>query len=160
SDARAIRQYWEAVLENERGNLRSALRHFRDAAESSARLGLEEDRVYAIEREADTLQALGRVAEGEALLVEARTTFPDALGSCKKAVLLENIGWFVLQARDAGTPLGKLVESPVPVLREALAIYRSPSCENPEEVANVLTDLALASVSEGRPDEARRFLDE
>jgi tetratricopeptide (TPR) repeat protein len=158
-NARAYRPYFEGLLANETGDLRSALRLFHEAAERQARLDFA-DRLDPMVQRAHILQSLGRGEEGEATIAEVLGALGADVPPCLRAERLENIGWFVLRAREGGEPLRRLAPNPLPGLEEALSLARSPACSNPEDVANVLTDLALAMVLEGRPGEALRYLRE
>lgn len=156
-DGRAIAPYYLGLLAFETGDLRAALRLFRESAEGAERLGLDDHRLDVLQPWADVLSILGRHAEAEALLREAERSLPERAGPCRKAHLRNDIGWLAIRAAGSseGSPRGRI--DPIPPLEEALAIYRG-ACPDPADLCNVLTNLAIAELDRDRPAEARRYL--
>ncbi len=147
-DGRARAPYILGLIEYETGNLRAALRLFRESTAVSARLGLSDQRLDALALLADTLAILGRSAEAAACLREAEEAQPRDAPPCRQAELLNNIGWTALRAPLVGLP------DPVEPLQRSVALYRS-ACTAPPSRANALTNLALAEIERAaRPSRA------
>jgi cellulose synthase operon protein C len=142
--------YYEGLLAYETGDLRTALRLVRRSEEAAERLGMDGNRIAYLQEEATVLQALGRDAEARAALLEAARLLPPNASPCKRADLLTNLGWNLLQ--DHGAAAGARALDP---LEKALAL----GCPDRWSVANTLTNVALAELGRGHLDEARRSLE-
>ncbi|WP_437935122.1 CHAT domain-containing protein [Sorangium sp. So ce341] len=154
----AIAPYFRGLAAAEAGDMRATLRLFREAAERTARLGIDDYRRDAVERVAQTLGALGRNAEAVALFREIEAELPADADPCRRALLLNNAGWFALRAAGAGAGDGALPD-PAPLFDEALSLAQRP-CVEPIDRPHVLINLALALVERGRVAEAERRLAE
>lgn len=157
---RALTPYFRGLIASESGDLRAALRLFREAAERQERLGLAHERFNVLGQWADTLALLGRHDEALVLLREAQATLPPGTSACQKAALLNDLGWLALRAaespsRGAAAPAA----DPIGPIAQAIALHRQ-HCEDPAALANYLTNLALAELARGRPHDARARLDE
>jgi tetratricopeptide (TPR) repeat protein len=158
-EGRAIAPYYRGLVAYETGDLRTALRLFRESAEGAERLGLDDHRVDVLQPSAGVLSSLGRSAEAEELLREAKERLPKGASPCRRAHLLNDIGWLALRASASSGGAPARGTDPLPPLEEAYAIYRDV-CREPADVCNVLTNLALAELDRGRPAEAQRYLKE
>ncbi|MFO0593612.1 MAG: CHAT domain-containing protein [Polyangiaceae bacterium] len=224
-DGAARAPYFAGLGAYESGDLRAALHRFRASAEASERLGLVDQQVDALSLWSDTLAILGRSAEAEERIQQARALLPPTAPACQRARLASNAGW--TSARVAGTGATGMVAGsgttgmvagsgttgmvagtgatgmvagsttgmvagsgttgmvagsgttgmvagsgttgmvagsgttgmdPRSFLEEAIGLYQR-ECPDPPRLANALTNLALAEIELGRPDEARRALD-
>jgi tetratricopeptide (TPR) repeat protein len=147
--------YYRGLLAGRVGDSRSALRHLGAAAEQAERLGLAQERRWAEQVLGWNLRRLGR--SREAARIYSRLEDEESQ-PCDRALLLTNHAWSLLLALEAG----ESAADPVPLLEEALQIYRAHSgeCFLPvDRRVNVLINLALAHVHAGRPDLAREYLD-
>ncbi|AUX45864.1 hypothetical protein SOCE26_073600 [Sorangium cellulosum] len=166
-EGRAISLYFRGLAAAEAADLRATLRLFREAAEHTARLGIDHYRRDVVERVAQTLGALGRSGEAVALFRDLAAELPADTAPCRRAILLNNAGWFALRAASTDAGGGAVpdqappfaVPDPVPLFEEALALSQRP-CVEPLDRAHVLINLALALVERGRPQEAARHLAE
>ncbi|WP_438023405.1 CHAT domain-containing protein [Sorangium sp. So ce233] len=157
-EGRAIAHYFRGLAAAEAADLRATLRLFREAAEHTARLGIDDYRRDAVERMAQTLGALGRNGEAVALFRELEAGLPADTDPCRRALLLNNAGWFALRAASTDAADGATPD-PAPLFEEALALSQRP-CVEPIDRAHVLINLALALVERGQPGEAARRLAE
>ncbi|AKT42366.1 CHAT domain-containing protein [Chondromyces crocatus] len=155
-DGRATAAYYRGLLAYETGDLRAALRLFRASAEDAERLGLDDHRIDVLQPWATTLSLLGRHAEAMRLLRQAEHALGPGGSPCRRAHLANDRGWIALRAVSA---LERGDEDPLPPLEEALALYRE-ACPEPADLANVRTNLALAALERGAPDDALRHLDQ
>ncbi|WP_044251778.1 tetratricopeptide repeat protein, partial [Chondromyces apiculatus] len=144
ADGHAMVAYYQGLVAYETGDLRAALRLFRGSAEHASRLGLEAHRVDVMQPWATALSLLGRHAEAAALLGEAEAALGQEASPCRRAHLANDRGWVALRAEGAGVT----GEAPIPHFERALALYQG-GCAEAADVANVLTNLALAEVTRG-----------
>ena len=159
-EGRARLTYHRGVVERERRDLRSALRHFADADARAQRLGMLTLRRNVQQAWAWTLQALGRQTEALRMLDDIVATMPANLGPCERARLYNNIGWLRILAVEAGTgrytPGSSL--DPEPPIQRSAELYRT-KCEQPDMQIYVGVNLALVALQKNQPDKARRALD-
>ncbi|MFT3765382.1 MAG: CHAT domain-containing protein [Minicystis sp.] len=157
-DRGAQAPYHRGLIAQETGDLRAAIRLFDEAAMGAERFGLDDVRLDAMQVKADVLATIGRPAEALALLEEVDRALAKGDRRCRRADLLNDLGWLSLRAASsAGAPPG--LPDPGPRFAEALALYRE-ACPSPDALANVLTNLALAELDRGHADRARAHLDE
>jgi tetratricopeptide (TPR) repeat protein len=156
-EGRVLLSYYAGLLSSETGDLRTTLRLLRASAEGAERLGLALHRLDVLQLEADTLQIVGRGAEGEALLNEVRASLPADVSPCRQASMLTSVGWFALQAIARGDRTDLRIEDAIEALSRALSIHRGP-CPEPEKRANALTNLALAELFGGDVAQAGQYL--
>jgi hypothetical protein len=142
--------YERGVIARQAGDVRTALREIRAAAERAARLGLGRFRVAAEHERALLLRDLGRLAEGEAVLARLDRESPTS-DPCEIQDRSANRGWGRLLARETGQDLG----DPVPFLVAARDQAASGACPEPHRVLNAALNLALAHLQEARKDGAR-----
>jgi tetratricopeptide (TPR) repeat protein len=149
--------YYRGLLAKENGDLRTALRQLEAAVRQAERLDLTRLRQSAEHPLAVMLQRVGRYAEAEAVARRLWNEAPAELVGCARAQLLNNLAWARLLAREAG----EAADDPTPLLEETLDILRHQGCsEVASEQVNVLLNLALAHLHEGRTRAARERLDE
>jgi tetratricopeptide (TPR) repeat protein len=147
--------YYQGLLADESGDMRTLLHLLDDTEARSERLGLERHlRAVRLEK-AMTLQYLGRGAEALALLDVLRAGLREDASACERAELLNNIGWGRLLEGEAD---GHAPQEPLPALEEALTLFRG-ACPRPESEANVLVNLALADLQAGKPQAAQARLE-
>ncbi|MEZ4267155.1 MAG: CHAT domain-containing protein [Myxococcota bacterium] len=143
-----------ASLHRRAGRQRDALRALDDAEVIAVRLGLDTLHAQVQQSTANVLQEVGRFEESSAIL-QGLVDLSGADGDpCARATLLTNLGWARLAVVEAGGEATTL-----PVLREALKLWRS-ECASPPEVGNALVNLSLAHLQGGRVREAREHLRE
>ena len=153
-DGAARAPYFAGLGAYESGDLRAALRSFRASAEASERIGLLDQHVDALSLWSDTLAILGRSAEAEERIQQARALLSPSAPACQRARLASNAGWTSARAAGKGSP----GVDPRTFLEEAIGLYQK-ECPDRPRLANALTNLAFAEIEYGRPDEARRALD-
>lgn len=155
--------YNRGVLARGVGDLRTALRELRGAAETAERLGFRASSPWwgAIGQEqALALQNLGRWPEAFAIFRRLAAR-PAALSGCEQGgLLLSNHAWSLLMQREAqpgaagsGDPL------PLQLLRRAEAVFDGERCGD-EQRLDVRISLALAELQAGDATAARQALAE
>jgi tetratricopeptide (TPR) repeat protein len=148
-----------ALLHRRSGNYRAALEEVDEAERVAARLGLERERMTALELRATVYAEGGRFAEAidaQRQLVDAS---PFAEGECERgaeAARRTTLAWFLVQqARSASSPPAP---ETIPLLEEVARFHRA--CGHPaREIANVEVNLALASWLAGEYGAAREHVD-
>ncbi len=148
---------YQGLLAGKSGDLRTALRALTSAAEQAERAGHDENRIQAEQVLARELHRLGRLEEAAALF--ARLPLGGVAASrrpCLGAQIANNHAWSLLLAREAGLE----VDSPEPLLRQALELFDGECRDFPQERINVRINLALAHLQEGRLGVARTWLDQ
>ena len=149
--------YYQGLLASKVGDSRSALRHLGRAARQARRLGMTRELRFAEQVLGWNLQRLGRSREAAALF--ARLEQDGARDDpCSRAWLLNNRGWSLLLALEAG----EAGEDPRPLLAEALEIWTADANQcflASEERVNGYLNLALAELHAGRPTAAASALD-
>ncbi len=156
ADGQAQLTHDEGLLAWNTGDLRTSLRCAREAEAHFARLGMERGRRAAAVTIALRLQELGRYAEAIAIF-RAVLDVKDA-GACERADLLDDVGWGALLAieDDPGARVDLDAREP---LAQATELFRA-SCPDPNRLANVLENTALAELQHHRLAQARAALDE
>lgn len=154
--------YFRGLLALETGDFMGALEFLRAARDDAERVHREDlQRAIALSL-ANTLSTLGRFGEAREMLRDLERTLTPGTDPCAKAALLTNIGWQIRASQRAsatGDGFGGTEESPIDPSQTALAIFRK-DCKQPSAIANVLANLALMALDEGKPRDARRYLDE
>ncbi len=150
---RARAPYYAGLVAHATGDMRGALREFAEGERLARRLGLTRDQLSASAMHTVLLAEIGDDAVVQARVRDAAARAGE-LAECPRATLLNNLGWAQLRLLEAGL----LVDDPVPLLVEALALHEGP-CSDPERLDNVRTNLALAALVRGDPEEARPLLD-
>jgi tetratricopeptide (TPR) repeat protein len=154
ADSRYMVHYYRGMLAEREGDYRSALQEIQQAIAIAVRVKLDVYRWFAEEELALLLRGLGRSHEAAQLFEQLRRR-PEGVNPCEEGQLLSNQGWSELLAREAG----ERIADPSPLLEAALAKYETCEEVMPEKRANVLRNLALAHVQEGRLETAKDLLD-
>lgn len=145
--------YFRGLLAEKEGDYRTALTEIQNAIETAERVKLEAYQWEAEEKLATLLAGLGRFREA-AELYESLSRTPLAADFCKGAQLLVNQAWSSLLARE----VGESVEDPTPLLEKALNMYEHCKGSDSSKRLNVLINLALSHLQEGRLGRAKDFL--
>lgn len=145
--------YYRALLAESEGDYRSAMAEAQEAEEIAQRVELERYRWMAEEMKGLILTAVGRFGDAIQLFARLRRE-KVALTPCEEAQVPANQAWAMLLAREAGERSG----DPTPVLEAALAVYETCDRFTPEERMNLLIDLALAHLQEGRLARTKELL--
>ncbi|HSL81825.1 MAG TPA: CHAT domain-containing protein, partial [Thermoanaerobaculia bacterium] len=155
AELRAFVVYDQGLLAEKEGDYRSAMARIQRAAEIAERADLHggRDRWLAEQKLALLFCAVGRYRESAELFERLRRA-PRAANTCEMGQFLNNQGWSELLAREAGESL----EDPRRSLEEALATYETCEHAQDDERANMLVNLALAHLQEGRLPEAKETL--
>jgi tetratricopeptide (TPR) repeat protein len=140
----------KGMLANETGDWGTALGQFRIVREDSKWSRLDDYLASVLPLEAFLLQMFGRETDGEALLEEAVLAAKTHGEPCLSAYVWSALGWFRVQSHDRRAGAGEALQS-------ALAVYHD-SCPRPSEQAQVLTDLSLLALEDGRVEDARSWL--
>ncbi len=153
-DARYLLAFYRALLAEREGDFRAALAEVHQAIEIAERVQPARHLWLAEEELALLLRGIGRSREA-ALLFSRLRQAPQAGSTCEEAQLLNNLAWSTLLAREAGEdraggPAASALADPGPLLEEALAKYESCPSADAERKVNVLINLALAHLQEGR----------
>jgi cellulose synthase operon protein C len=144
--------YYRCLLADSEGDYRSALAAVQQAGEIAERIGWKRYQLIAEEKMALLLRVLGRSSDS-ARLFERLLRRPVA-NSCDEAQLLNNHAWSALLAREAGESFG----DPTPFLERALEEYAACESATIEKKGNILFNLALAHLQEGRLSQAKDLL--
>lgn len=145
--------YYHAMLAEREGDYRSATAAVQDAEEIAKRVKMERYRWMAEQRKGLLLTAVGRFGEAVQIFARLRRE-PFALTPCEEAAVPINQAWAMLLANEAGERLG----DPTPHLETALAIFETCEKFRPAQRMNILIDLALAHLQEGRLAQAKDLL--
>jgi len=153
AESRCLVSYSRALLAEREGDYRTALTEVQKAVETAERVKMARYQWVAEQELALLLQGVGRSREAAELFDRLRRT-PHPADACEEAQLLNNQAWSTLLAREAG----EILADPTHLLERALQKYGSCKRVAPEEVSNVLINLALAHLQAGRLAEARDLL--
>jgi cellulose synthase operon protein C len=153
AEFRCVEAYFRGVLADKEGDHRSALASMQEAVEIANRVGLKEFHRQAQEALALLFLGVGRSSES-AELFELLAWTADEKNPCNKARLLNNQAWSELLAREAGESFG----DPTPTFEKAFATYEACEYFTPSRKLNLLINLALAHLQEGRLARAKDFL--
>ncbi len=144
-----------ALLANDQGDLRAALRPATWSARSMVRLGRPLEHLRIGQVQASALQRLGRWEEAIAVFEGLEETAFELEGDEEtRGLLLVNHGWALLLGIEAG----RLEEDPAPYFRRALDLFDPEAPEQRSRIENATYNLALAHFLSGRGDEAAALL--
>jgi tetratricopeptide (TPR) repeat protein len=153
AEARCLVLYSRGLIHEKEGDYRAALAEVQKAVEIAERVSLKSKQWLAEQKLALLLGAVGRFREATQLFERLRRE-PRPPDSCERAQLLANEGWSALLAREAG----ESVEDPTRLLAAALETYETCQGVRPAKKVNVLINLALAHLQEGRVEQAKDLL--
>lgn len=153
AESRYELSYYRCMLADKEGDYRSALTEVKEAVAIAERVKLERYQWLAEEKLALLLLGVGHFQEAARIFEQLRRK-PQAWDTCEVADLLTNQGWSALLAREAGEGLA----DPAPLFEEALATYETCADAGLERKVNILINLALAHVQEGRLRQAKDLL--
>ncbi|UQA62783.1 CHAT domain-containing protein [Polyangium aurulentum] len=158
-EGRALAAYYAALLAIETGDFRRSLSLLRLSSERAERLGITKLRLTVMQLQADVLRRMGRVREAEALLAHALEALPSSTEACQRASLLNDVGYNAILSVQSGTRSVPKLDGAFSALGQALDLYaQGGPCPTPRRRANVLVNLALASLYRGATEEARDFV--
>ncbi|MBI4511951.1 MAG: CHAT domain-containing protein [Deltaproteobacteria bacterium] len=152
-DGKARLPYYQGFVAARTGDVRTALGSFREAHARASRLGMARLTRAVRQELAELFQALGRWGDALQELKAARAETTGLTGPCEEPDLLTNMGWVALLSREPGANQAGGFPAPSPLLEQALGLYEK-SCPDPHRKGNVLLNLALAALQEGRPQDA------
>jgi tetratricopeptide (TPR) repeat protein len=150
AESRYQLSYYGGLLAEKEGDYRTALAEIQNAVEIAERVQLDRYQWLAEEKLALLLRGVGRSREAVQLFDRLGRT-PHSADSCEEAQFLSNQAWSVLLAREAGESFG----DPTRILEQALKIYETCEDVTPQKKANILINLALAHLQEGRLTQAK-----
>jgi tetratricopeptide (TPR) repeat protein len=153
-DGRIRLAYYLSVLASRTGDVKGALAAALEGVELATRFGNAALEGMVRPRAAVVLEQLGRFAEARAHLVATRGAGRERQNPCGLADMLTAEAWVLLLAREAGAGGDG---APRPLLERA-ARELETRCRQPSRQANVLVNLALAAVQEGRLPDAEAAL--
>jgi CHAT domain-containing protein len=153
AESRYYLAYYQGLLAEREGDYRSALAEVQKAVEIAARVKLNRFQWLAEEEMALLLRGVGRSGESAQLFEHLRRK-PFAKDACDVAQLLNNQAWSTLLAHEAGERLA----DPAPLLERALEMRERCTKGRPEKKVNILINLALAHLQEGRLPQAKALL--
>lgn len=151
--------YFRGLLAQRTGDLRGAMRLFRDAIARAERLGLRDAALGARQELAVALAWIGRGAEAmtleRALIAEAAHEPP-----CARAAMRMNLAWIALLASGGlGAPAEQGAADPRSLLAEARAAVMG-SCEDPFRRRHALLNEGLYALEVSDVALARRRADD
>jgi len=153
AESRYYMAYYQGLLADREGDFRSALAEVQNAVNIAERVKLDRHQWLAEEMLALILREIGRSRESAQLFERLRRK-SYAEDSCEEAQLLTNQAWSLLLAREAGESLA----DPTHLFERALEIQATCKGIKPEKKVNILLNLALAHLQEGRLPQAKEFL--
>lgn len=146
--------YYRGLLAEKEGDYRTSFAEMQKAVRTAERVGLDNHRWMAEQKLALLLRAVGRSQDSARLFERLRRT-PHVASPCREGQLLTNHAWTLLLAREAGEVSG----DPARLLETALAVYEGCGHDDARmKRANILINLALAHLQQGRLKPARDFL--
>lgn len=151
AEALFLLSFYRSQLTEREGNYRLALPEIQKAADLAERLKLSQQ-VVAKHQLALLLQGLGRFRESARLFDQLRQS--DLADPCERARLFNNQAWSTLLAREAGERFG----NPTALLEKSLETYKTCKDFRLSQRVNILINLALAHLQEGRLLEAETLL--
>ena len=157
-EGKVTASYYRGLLAYETGDLRSALRLFRESAVGAQRLDLVDHQRDVLQSIADLLSTLGRYEEASERMQAAQALLGADSPPCRRAGLLNNAAWIAMRApRSSVTDAQRQrIEAQ---LQEARSLLEG-NCATPSETANVLTNLALIAWDRGELDRTEQFLNQ
>jgi tetratricopeptide (TPR) repeat protein len=151
-ESKVTASYYRGLIAYETGDLRAALRLFRESAQGAERLGMTDHRRDVVQLLADVLSSLGRYDEASEQ-VRSLTSLVRGAPPCQRALFLNNLAWIALRTPE---PDRALIDAQ---LREALGLFHK-ECPLPGEAGNVATNLAIAMWERGDAAASTQFLKE
>jgi hypothetical protein len=149
--------FYQGLLGERVGDYRSALEQLRQAADLAERVLRPEFQWKAEQVLAGVLQEIGRSKEASGMFASLRAHPLDPHQPCDLGDLLNNEGWSLLLAHEAG----EKAKDPTPLLEEARSEFDAPKHQcSDEKRLNVRLNLALADQQAGRWREAGQALEE
>ncbi|HEX5719103.1 MAG TPA: CHAT domain-containing protein, partial [Thermoanaerobaculia bacterium] len=145
--------YYRALLAEKEGDYRTAMAEVQEAVEIAERVKLERYRWMAEQKQGLLLLRVGRFSSAVQLFERLRRE-SFASTACEEAQVPANQAWAMLLAREAGERFG----DPTPLLETALATFKTCEKFKPSQRMNILIDLALAHLQEGRLAQAKDLL--
>ena len=145
--------YYRSLLAEREGDYRSALDEIEKAVQIAERVRMQYYQALAEQKQALLLRAVGRSRDAVRLFARLSQA-AGATDACGRGQFLNNQAWTALLAREAGESF----EDPAPLLEEALSRYETCVGVTAEKRANILINLALAHLQEGRLPQAKDFL--
>ncbi len=153
-ESRYLIAYYRGVLAEKEGDYRSALTETHKALEIAERVLRDERLLWLAQQQLGLLLlAVGRYREA-AETFERLGRAPKFRDSYEEGQLLNNQAWSALLAREAGEDF----PDPTPLFEKALEKYKNDTRFTPDKELNVLINLALAHLQEGRLPKAREWL--
>jgi CHAT domain len=148
--------YYQGLRAERVGDLRAALRVYREQEQQARALGFDRLEAGSIAQQLSLSGRLGAHDRTQALRRRAEMLEGTLESPRERSQLINAIAWMLLDARGRGLAS----EDPVPLLRRALALVdeRSGVIERSQR-QTVLLNLAYAAVLEGHARTARRWLD-
>jgi hypothetical protein len=146
--------YYRGILALRTGDYRLALEQLREAAGLAEKVRMSAFRWKIEQVLASLLQDLGRSQEASALFARLQSD-PHPETPCDMGDLLTNRSWAWLLAREGE----EKAEDPIPLLKEAQAVYDgTPAC-TVQQRFNARLNLAFAYLQADRWREARQVLE-
>lgn len=147
-----LRHFFQGQLALETGDLRTAHKRLQAAVQQAERLGLDRFRHQGEQLLARALMRAGR-QDDAAGIFERLANDPTGLASpCEQALFFNNLGWSRLLQLEGG----QQAEAVAPLRRAVDLLQRCP--DHQDELANIVTNLALASLHGGQTADSRRHL--
>jgi tetratricopeptide (TPR) repeat protein len=146
-EGKVTASYYRGLLAYETGDLRSALRLFRESAVGAQRLDLVDHQRDVLQSIADLLSTLGRYEEASERMQAAQALLGADSPPCRRAGLLNNAAWIAMRA-----PRSRVTDARRQRIEDQLQEARSlfeGNCATPSEAANVLTNLAIIAWDRG-----------
>ncbi|HWN41627.1 MAG TPA: CHAT domain-containing protein [Thermoanaerobaculia bacterium] len=153
AESRLLVSYNWGLLAEKEGNYRLALAEIQKTVEIAGRVKLDDKKRLAEEQMALVLRGVGRSRAAAHIFERLRRTL-DPKNTCAMGRFLNNQAWSTLLAREAGERL----EDPTPLLEKALVAYETCKKVSLERKVNVLINLVLAHLQEGRLSQAKDLL--
>jgi len=156
SEQRMYHAYYQGLLAEHAGDLRVALRAYRESEQQARALGFAALEAGVLVQELLLAGHLGDHERAQALRRRAEELVSTLDDPLMRSQLINGIAWMLLEARGRGLPS----QDPVPLLQHALALVEESTgaIETPQHDA-ILINLAYAAVLEGNARAARRWLD-
>lgn len=154
AESRCLVAYHRGLLAEREGDYRSALAEVQKAAEIAERVNLPRYQWVAEQQLGLLLRGVGRSREAAQLFESLHRRRPQSVDQCDEAELLSNQAWSALLAREAGERFA----DPTPLLESALKKHATCDRTTPEDRLDVLLNLALAHLQEGRLKKAKDLL--
>lgn len=162
AEAKYFVAYSRGLLGEEVGDLRTAFAQLQAAVELAGRLGLKRYHTMANEQLGLVLLDVGQTREAAELYRRLRAETEGAAPpsnldeKCDLARLLGNEAWALLLAREAGEESG----AALPLLEKAQSLFGREICARVDQQANLVINLALAHLQDGRIERAREDLEQ